>query len=182
MCELGYGVILSGEAEPEVVVTPPAAVPAPAGEAVPAAAGADDAEILIEEEPETLEEMPEVVDVELLTHAFSEAGHRQRAVNAELDEARRSDRRGNRGHHEAQRAAGDRSVEGIAGHQQQSLRAGVGADPSDNSAPFCGAAYVFTRSGGVWSEVVELTGLDHEHEAPYETTVELVMGRRHRKL
>ena len=31
-------------------------------------------------------------------------------------------------------------------------------------------------------EVLELTGLDHEHGEPYSTTLELKMGRGHRKL
>ncbi len=44
---------------------------------------------LIDEEPETLETVPEVVDVELLTHAYSESEHRQRVTDAELGAARR---------------------------------------------------------------------------------------------
>lgn len=64
----------------------------------------------------------------------------------------------------------------LAGDHQVVLH--VGFRPTEQ-----GAAAV---DGHAWlvvdGEVVELTGLDHEHEAPYETTLALVMEPGHRKL
>jgi signal transduction histidine kinase len=44
---------------------------------------------LIDEDPAALEEMPEIVDVELLSHAFTESEERERSVRVALEEARR---------------------------------------------------------------------------------------------
>jgi len=53
----------------------------------------------------------------------------------------------------------------------------VGFRPTDRGAD--------AVDGHAWlvvdGEVVEPTGLDHEHEEPYTTTLELKMGRMHRK-
>jgi hypothetical protein len=45
---------------------------------------------------------------------------------------------------------------------ESSASAGVGGDPSDNSAPFCGAAYVFTHDGGSWSQQAYLKASNAE--------------------
>ncbi len=54
----------------------------------------------------------------------------------------------------------------------------VGFRPTDRGAE--------AVDGHAWlvvdGEVVELTGLDHEHGEPYSTTLELKMGRGQRKL
>lgn len=44
---------------------------------------------LIEEDPAALEQVPEIVDIELLSHAFTESEERTREVRGELEEARR---------------------------------------------------------------------------------------------
>jgi signal transduction histidine kinase len=44
---------------------------------------------LIEQDPAVLEQVPEIVDVELLSHAFTESEERTREVREELEEARR---------------------------------------------------------------------------------------------
>ena len=47
-------------------------------------------EFLVEERPETLGTVPEVLDVEVLTHAVAEAGERERSVNRQLAGLQRS--------------------------------------------------------------------------------------------
>ena len=58
--------------------------------------------------------------------------------------------------------SGDTAVIGASG--EKSSATGVGGNESDNSLPFAGAAYVFTRSGGVWTQQAYLkasnTGAD----------------------
>jgi hypothetical protein len=39
---------------------------------------------------------------------------------------------------------------------------GLGGDPTDNSAPYAGAAYVYVRSNGVWSEQAYIKGTNTE--------------------
>jgi hypothetical protein len=64
----------------------------------------------------------------------------------------------------------------LAGDHEVVLQ--VGFRPTDRGAE--------AVDGHAWLEVdgerLELTGLDHEHEAPYETTLALPMEARHRKL
>jgi len=64
----------------------------------------------------------------------------------------------------------------LAGSHEVVLQ--VGFRPTDQGAD--------AVDGHAWlvvdGEVVELTGLDHEHGEPYSTTLELKMGRGHRKL
>ena len=56
-------------------------------------------------------------------------------------------------------------------------QASLGASPGQGRPRHTGRLWLV-----VDGEVVELTGLDHEHEAPYETTLALPMKARHRKL
>jgi len=50
----------------------------------------------------------------------------------------------------------------VGAHQEASAAAGVNGNQADNSAPAAGAAYVFTRSGTVWSQQAYLKASNPE--------------------
>jgi hypothetical protein len=56
--------------------------------------------------------------------------------------------------------SGDTAV--IGAYRESSNAATVNGDGTDNSAPFSGAAYVFTRSGGVWTQQAYLKASNSE--------------------
>src|SRR6185436_3801864 len=48
----------------------------------------------------------------------------------------------------------DGSTLAVGAYREASAASGIGADPSDNSAPDAGAVYVLTRNGATWSQQV----------------------------
>ena len=59
----------------------------------------------------------------------------------------------------------------VGAHQEDSNASGVNGDQSDNSASGAGAAYVFTRSGGLWSQQAYLKASNAEADDGFGVSV-----------
>lgn len=67
----------------------------------------------------------------------------------------------------------DGSVLAIGAENEASAAAGINGDPLDNSAPWAGAAYVFERSGSLWSQTAYVKASNPDIDDFFGSTLSL---------